>query len=78
MDKPVTTEAELRQKIELQNKQISLQNKQISSLLQLMRQEREEMRQERRQRGEQRQQRLLESVIKMEENLKNWMKSNHK
>jgi hypothetical protein len=50
---PVTTETELRQKIELQNKkislqnkEISLQNKEISLLLQSMRQEREETKQE--------------------------------
>jgi len=57
--KTVTTETELRQKIELQNKQISL-------LLQSMKQEREE----RRQKGEQREQRLSLAVSRMESQLK--------
>ncbi len=58
MVKTVTTETELRQKIELQNKQISL-------LLQSMKQEREE----RRQKGEQREQMLSLSVSQMESQL---------
>jgi hypothetical protein len=83
---PVTTETELRQKIELQNKQISLKNKEISSLLQSMRQKREEMRQKReemrqkreemRQKGEQREQMLSLSVSQMEESITKAKNSN--
>jgi hypothetical protein len=69
---PVTTETELRQKIELQNKKISLKNKEISSLLQSMRQKREE----RRQKGEQREQMLSLSVSRMQESIAKAKNSN--
>ncbi len=65
MQSAVTTETELRQKIESQNKKISSQNKKLSLLLQSMKQEREE----RRQKGEQREQRLSLAVSRMESQL---------
>lgn len=69
---PVTTETELRQKIELHNKQISLKNKEIPSLIAAMRQKREE----RRQKGEQREQMLSLSVSQMEESITKAKNSN--